>query len=263
MNYNELNGSAMTPKQIELYMERIGMASPQSLDLPYLMKLQMAQVSGIPFENLDIMNKVPLNLNRERLFEKVILNKRGGVCSELNTLYNWLLESLGYTVESYSSRIISESVPVQAKIHRLIAVSIDGKKYITDVGNAAENHRIPLLLEENIEQDDGECIYKFTREEFYGWVLWQKRPGKGWRKKVGFTEDPVIDLDFMAPTLFAELHEDSFINKGTSVSLYIEGVLHAIRGGMFLKEHNGIEEAICEIENPEHEARLLKDVFGL
>lgn len=263
MIYKELNGKPMTQQQLEAYLVRIHMEAPVQPDLEYLTRLQMAHASHIPFENLDMMHGIPVTLDREALFDKLITRRRGGVCSELNTLYNWLLETLGYEVESYSSRIIALTAPLQAKSHRLMGVKLDGRTYITDVGMNFETHRIPLLLEDGLEQDDGECVYKLARDEFFGWILWQHRPGRGWRRKLGFTEDPVIDLDFVAPTMFAQYHEASRINKHTKVSLYIDGQFQALRAGQYIHEHHGIEEVICEVESPEQETRILEEVFGL
>lgn len=253
----------MTEKQIELYLERIGMKKSEKPDLEYLFELHKAHIAHIPFENIDIMVSKAINLNREALFEKIIINKRGGVCSELNTLYNWLLESLGYQVRSYSSRIIAKTAPLQPRSHRIIAVEINGEKYLTDVGFNYEHHRIPLKIEENLVQDDGECQYKLLRDDFFGWIMMQNRPEEGWRQKLGFTEDPCIDLDFVQATFFAENHQDSRINKHLKVSLHIDGVFYAIRAGKFLKEHGGVEEIIESITSKAQEQRILREVFDI
>lgn len=58
-------------------------------------------------------------------------------------------------------------------------------------------------------------------------------------------------------------YRSSFLNKNANVSLYINGVFHALRGGYYLQEHGGVEEKICLIEDGHHEAKLLKEIFGL
>ncbi|MCQ4636741.1 arylamine N-acetyltransferase [Anaerovorax odorimutans] len=263
MIYNEINGAPMSQEKIDAYLKRIDMPFPENLDLAYLSRLQWSHMCHIPFENLDIMAGLPLSLNREDLYCKVIERSRGGVCSELNTLYNWLLESLGFEVVSYSSRIIAKTLPIQTQSHRVMGVQLDGKTYLTDVGFNFEHHRIPLLLEENLIQPDGECEYKLVRDEFWGWVMWQNRPGEGWRRKLGFTEEPHIDLDFVPATFYASSHPDSRINKCTKVSLYIDNQFYAIRSGSFLREHGGVEEIIEPALSKEREGEILKDIFGL
>lgn len=259
----KINGAAMSPEQTGQYLSRIGMQAPETPDLAYLSRLQMAHMSHIPFENLDIMDGKPLSLDREVLYEKIVRKRRGGVCSELNTLYNWLLESLGFDVVSYNSRITGAAAPIQSRSHRIIGVRLDGKTYLTDVGYNFEHHRIPLLLKAGLVQDDGECKYRLEPDDFFGWILWQYRPGEGWRKKLGFTEEPQIDLDFVPPTFFAQYHPDSRINKSLKVSLYIDGQFHAIRGGQYLLEHGGIEDPVETIGSKGREEQLLREVFKL
>ncbi len=263
MIYNELNGEHLSPEKIAQYLARLAMEPPQKLDLAYLSQLQFAHMSHIPYENLDILAGKLTSLNRDVLFNKIIENNRGGVCSELNTLFNWLLESLGFEVISYSTRIIAKSALIQAQTHRAMGVIIDGQTYLTDVGVNYEHHRIPLLLKENFLQTDGECQYQFTRDEFWGWVLWQGLPEGKWRKILGFTEEPHIDLDYVASTFFADRHPDSFINKMAKVSQYLDGTFHAIRSNNYLVTHHGIEEIITPISSIQQEKQLLKDVFGI
>ena len=82
-----------------------------------------------------------------------------------------------------------------------MCVTIDGKRYITDVGVNSESPRIPLLLEEQRVQSDGISQYKFTRDEFWGWLLWQKEKGKPWKRMLGFTEEPQLEKDYVFPSV--------------------------------------------------------------
>lgn len=261
--YRQLNGPQMTEAQIAQYLDRIEINKPAAADLDYLSRLQFANVNHIPYENLDILAGREISLNREHLFQKLIIDKRGGVCSETNTLYNWLLESLGYETISYNSRIISKADPVQTTGHRVIGVKLDGATYITDVGVNYEHHRIPLILEAGLVQNDGVCDYKFERDDFLGWVLWQRRPGTEWRRKLGFTENPNIDIDYIQALYMAIHHQGSKFNKTAKVSQYIDGEFFAVREREFFVEHSGIPELICTIDSKEDEAQIVREKFGL
>ena len=178
-------------------------------------------------------------------------------------MYNWLLESLGYDTVSYNSRIIARANPVQTTGHRVISVNIDGVSYITDVGVNYEHHRIPLRLKNGLVQNDGVCDYKLEKDDFFGWVLWQQRPGTEWRKKLGFTENPNIDLDYIQALYMAIHHEGSKFNKTAKVSQYIDGEFFAVREREFFAEHEGIPESLCTFENKEDESQKIREVFGL
>lgn len=262
-----VNGQKMTEAQIVAYLDRIGIENAaEVLQKPgtpeMLAALQRAHITHVPFENIDIMDGKELSLNREILFEKVIERRRGGVCSELNTLYNWLLESLGYDVTSFISRIIAKTAPLQANSHRVMMVRFGDVRYITDVGFNFDHHRIPLVLEEDTEQYDGECTYRFSREDILGWVLHQKT-AEGWRRKISFTESPQLDLDFVGPTFFAQHSPASRINKALKVSIHKDGVFYAIREGAFLTEEKGIVREIERVETACRQQELLREVFGL
>lgn len=98
LDFNTLNGPKMTEEQIKIYLDRLGLSGPVTLDLDGLTRLQQAHQQAVAFENLDILAGRPISLDHEALFDKLILRRRGGVCAELNTLYNWLLWSLGFQV---------------------------------------------------------------------------------------------------------------------------------------------------------------------
>lgn len=76
------------------------------------------------------------------------------------------MESLGFNVVSYAARFTDKFEPYQIRRHRIMCVTIDNQRYITDVGVNSESPRIPLLLAENIVQSDNISQYKFTRDEF-------------------------------------------------------------------------------------------------
>lgn len=268
ISYSEINGRPMSREMIKGYFRRIGLEKeaeeiPEHPDIELLGKLQQAHISRIPYENIDFLAGRRTYLDRDVLYDKIIKRRRGGVCSELNTLYNWLLESMGYDVVSYNSRIIAESDVYQSRGHRVMGVRSGSDIWLTDVGFNYDHHRIPLLLEEGLIQNDGECRYRLEKDDFWGWVMWQERPGRGWRRKLGFTEEPNIDLDYVQATFFAEAYPESRFNKTLKVSIHRDGVFHAIRSGEYLVEHHGIPQVIEKIRSGEHERKLLREVFGL
>lgn len=62
MIYNE--------EQINIYLRKIGYNKKIELNGKTLQHLQIAHLKNIPYENLDILNHVPLSLEAEDLFKK-------------------------------------------------------------------------------------------------------------------------------------------------------------------------------------------------
>lgn len=111
-NYADINGRPMKKLQIQQYLRKLQLNDFEpAVNLATLTKLQYAHLKYIPYENFDSLNGKITSLKRQDMFNKVIMHNRGGICFELNGLYNWLLESLGFEVTSYAARFIDKWKP--------------------------------------------------------------------------------------------------------------------------------------------------------
>lgn len=238
-NYADINGRPMKKLQIEQYLRKLQLNDFEpTVNLATLTKLQDAHLKYIPYENFDCLNGKITSLKRHDMFNKVIMHNRGGICFELNGLYNWLLESLGFDVTSYSARFIDKMETYQLRRHRVMCVTLGDKRYLTDVGVNSESPRVPLEIVEGLIQSDGISQYKFTRSEFWGWLLWQKERGKIWKRLFGFTEEPQIDKDFITASFWCDAHPDSPFIKSKKLSIFREDCNITIRGN-YLKFYLG------------------------
>ncbi len=103
-------------------------------DLDVLIWLHQTHV---PFENIDahILHK-PASLGIDDLFRKIVIDRRGGICYELNAAFHALLVGLGFDVSPVFARNVrnipeGEPAPIS---HRSEIVRIDeGLRYV-DVG---------------------------------------------------------------------------------------------------------------------------------
>lgn len=229
----------MKKLQIEQYLRKLQLNDFEpTVNLATLTKLQDAHLKYIPYENFDCLNGKITSLKRQDMFNKVIMHNRGGICFELNGLYNWLLESLGFDVTSYSARFIDKMETYQLRRHRVMYVALGDKRYLTDVGVNSESPRVPLEITEGLIQSDGISQYKFTRSEFWGWLLWQKERGKIWKRLFGFTEEPQIDKDFITASFWCDAHPDSPFIKSKKLSIFREDCNITIRSN-YLKFYLG------------------------
>ena len=89
LTYADINGRPMKSKQIAQYLQKLQLADLElTPDLETLTKLQDAHLKYVPYENFDCMNGKITSLKRQDMFEKVIMHNRGGICFELNGLFN-------------------------------------------------------------------------------------------------------------------------------------------------------------------------------
>lgn len=78
------------------YLQRINLDTEISPSLECLEKLHIAQHRAIPFENFDIALGRPIDLTPQAVFNKLVRNRRGGYCFELNGLMLQALKHYGF-----------------------------------------------------------------------------------------------------------------------------------------------------------------------
>jgi len=253
----------MTKEQIKLYLRKIGMDFPILPTIDNLKILQSNHMQHIPFENLDQLAGKITSLAHNDLFDKLIKSQRGGIGLELNALYCWLLESLGFSVTSFAARGMDPRKDIPAKLHRVPCVDLGGKKYITDIGTCRESPRMPLLLEEDIEQNDGICVYKITKSTEFGRLLSQNIAGRGWQPLYCFTEEPQLDEDFSPACFFCDQHPASSLNKSNIISIFTADMNIAIAGDTLRYYKNGRAVKNIPIENKPQMNKALASVFNI
>ncbi len=196
--------------KIKAYFDRIGLELPEPIvpNGELLEKLQFAFCTHVPYENLDIMRGIPLSLDEEDLFEKIVTKGRGGFCFELNGSFGWLLRKLGYEVTDYFARYLRGESTIPMRRHRVLKVVATDGVYLADVGIGEICPRIALKLEEGTVQEQLGESYRFTKDPFLGWVLSDLHKGT-WRQFYSFTEEPQLNVDFAAACFWCEKHPDS------------------------------------------------------
>jgi N-hydroxyarylamine O-acetyltransferase len=120
-----------------------------------------AHIHSVPFENFGVIAKESIELKEELLFNKIVTKRRGGICYELNVLFRWLLESLGYDVILLTARIFDkktqEWAPERVRDHLTLSVALPGQpdeRYLTDVGTPGL-FGAPLRLVDGASQRHG------------------------------------------------------------------------------------------------------------
>ncbi|QKX06095.1 acetyltransferase [Aquimarina sp. TRL1] len=118
------------------YLDRINYNGALAPSLEVLRALQKAHIIHIPFENLDIHYNNQINLDIDKIYHKVISQKRGGFCYELNGLFHTLLNKIGFNAHIISGRVYDHKKQTFGKEfdHLIILVSLNQKKYLVDVG---------------------------------------------------------------------------------------------------------------------------------
>lgn len=162
---------------LDAFCRRIGYSGPIGADLVTLSGLQRAFVLSVPFENIDIRIGRPLRLEVGWLFEKIVSERRGGFCFELNGLFGAVLEQLGFGVTRLGVSLRNRETGSWTSpfAHLALRVELD-EPFLVDVG-LDDPARAPLRIQDEGEQSDGWARYRISREEEGSWLLALGEPG--------------------------------------------------------------------------------------
>ncbi len=178
------------------YLARIDAQSPKGPTSESLRDLHRAHLRAVPFENLDIYRGVPIVLDRDRILKKVVDDRRGGFCYELNTAFHWLLMELGYRVSLLSAEVARAEggfgIPFD---HMTLLAKIDGDDWLADVG-FGDSFLDPLRLVEGDVHDEPEYRYRLTRHEPYWHVERASHDSDDYAVQYRFTTAPRLLADY-------------------------------------------------------------------
>lgn len=187
----------LTADEATAYLARLGVAAPEAPTLAALASLHRAHLMNVPFENLDIPLGRPIRLDRASLLRKLVDERRGGYCYELNGLFALLLRSLGYAVDLVSARVSLPGGGLTPEFDHaaLVVTSPDlTEPVLADVG-FGDAFTEPLPLRDGFERDErGKGVGLALRGDT--WHYRERPDGGGWHDQYVFTAEPHPLADF-------------------------------------------------------------------
>ena len=250
-------------ERIDAYLARISVTAEFDLAPTFetLRLLQTQHLMSVPFENLDIHLNRPIVLDIDKFYAKIVEERRGGFCYELNGLFNDLLKSLGFNTRLVSARVFGGEKGFGPEFdHAAIIVTIGELEYLADVGFgdfAAE----PLRLIADIEQQDREGHFVIRRAEF-GVLEVNKRKGGDLVPEYRF--EPIgRDLsEFTEMCDFQQYSPESHFTKRKLCSIMTDTGRKTLTDTSFIETSNGERREIA-IDSEQSFAEMLKKEFGI
>ncbi|MCC6329537.1 MAG: arylamine N-acetyltransferase [Acidobacteria bacterium] len=228
---------------VRAYLERLGL-EPDHLEPneEVLRLLQRKHLLTVPFENLDIHWKRPIILDTERFYEKIVINRRGGFCYELNGLFNELLKALGFQTRLISARVFKGTEYGPEFDHAAIIVTIGDDEYLTDVG-FGDFTTEPLRFSLGAEQQDTSGFFIIRRfdDEYFDVT---KRDGDDWKSEYIFQDIPRELSEFTEMCDFQQYSPDSHFTKGKLCSILTESGRKTVTDMKFTTTSHGTRETI-------------------
>jgi N-hydroxyarylamine O-acetyltransferase len=120
---------------LKAYLERIEYQGVIEPTLEVLIAIHRQHLFTIPYENVDVQLQRTLDLDRERIFTKLVEEKRGGWCYEMNGLLYWVLQEIGFEVTRVSGGV-TRSLRGDDALgnHLVLLVDVNEEAWIADTG---------------------------------------------------------------------------------------------------------------------------------
>lgn len=195
---------------LDLYLRRIGWNSAVAPDLATLRGLAAAHVAAIPFENLNPLLGLSVDLELAALEQKLLRDRRGGYCFEQNLLFAGALRTIGFRVSGLIARVLWHAPEDlnTAQTHMLLRVELDGESWIVDVGFGGQVLTGALRLVPDIAQETGHEPFRLVLVDG-DWRMQSLIRGE-WRSLYRFDLRPSHPIDYVVSNHYVSTHPFSF-----------------------------------------------------
>ena len=191
------------------YLDRINYTGGGDVSYETLRDLHYAHTLNVPFENLDIKKGKEISIKIEDIFQKIVIDRKGGYCFEMNGLFSFVLKELGFNVKNLMARVILPNSDQAIKTHHTMLVEIDGQQWLADVGFGGDGLFGPIRFELDVEQQHFSKIHRVIRHPLYGYGL-QYKDGYEFTDIYAFTLQDVYPEDYEVANYFTSTHPSSF-----------------------------------------------------
>lgn len=244
---------------ITRYLDRINYHEEINTSPNTLSKLMEAHLQAVPFENLDIHFGRPIVLTNS--YNKIILDKRGGFCYELNGLFFELLQAIGFHAYLVSARVCNNNGSYGAEFdHLAIIVSIDNEKYLADVG-FGDFSFTPLKIELDIIQTNITGIFKISQFDD-NYLVVSKHVNGQWVNEYIFTLTKRDISEFEGMLHYHQTSPESHFTQNKLCSLPTNSGRITLSGNK-LKVTNGSNSTIKTLYNDLEYNEVLLTHFGI
>ncbi len=252
-----------TKFNVDGYFKRIGYTGSTDVTLETLRSIHLRHAQSIPFENLNPFLRIPVVLDIDSLYQKLVLDGRGGYCFEHNLLLAEVLKALGYSVKGLGARVlwnIPEGI-VTARGHMLLLVEIGHEYFIADVGFGGLTLTAPLALKPNLEQDTPHEKFKLMQSA-NDYVLQAKVQG-AWKRIYSFGLQENFLIDYEVTSWYLSNHPSSHFVTGLIAALPFEKGRHTLRNNDFATHYLDGSHERKRFDNVTDLRFTLETTFGI
>jgi N-hydroxyarylamine O-acetyltransferase len=239
------------------YLNRIRYQGSVTPNAETLRSLHRAHMFAVPFENLDISLGREIICDENRFLHKIVDERRGGFCYEMNGAFAALLRELGFQVTLLSARVSEGDGPEFD--HLALRVELEEEDWLADVG-FGDSFIDPLRLEPGLEQEQFGRRYRIAATESGFYV--EANADGAWKRQYAFTLQPRQLFEFAAMCNYHQTSPDSHFTRKRVCSLATPEGRITMSGDKLIETRNGVREERV-LHGDEEWRAVLRDRFGM
>ena len=251
----------LSDKNLAAYMDRISYHGPLLPTLQVLDDLHKAHVTTICFENINPFLKLPLSVDLNDIFRKLIIEKRGGYCFEQNLLFAAVLQKIGFRLDMLTARVVFNITQLPPRTHMLLKIYEKNRTWLADVGFGTKGILLPLLMEPEFRPRHfaGRTFRVQSRGRFR---ILQSIIHNTWTDLYIFSHEPQEWIDYKMANHYVSTHPDSKFTQMLIMQIHTETSQITLKGNEIIETRGGylIKKTMV---NRKSMADLFKTIFNL
>ena len=212
--------------ELQAYFDRIGFTGAPTISRSTLNALMRSQLRSIPFENLNQQLRRPVSTDVSIIYSKIVEQRRGGWCFELNGLFAWVLAEIGFDVQTLAGHVGDDgSGRAKPADHMFLLVNC-GEPLLVDVGFGGSMIEALPMREHMVRQ----VPYTLSiAEEDDGFLRFTEQADKG-RTSFDFRLTPVDNGYFDEISMSLQTDKDSSFRRTLTAQRRFENKHIVLRG---------------------------------
>ncbi len=244
--------------KVDAYLARIGYSGPLRHDHATLTALHRAHLRAIPYENLDVQFGRPVTIERGPIFEKIVVNRRGGWCYEMNGLFGWALGELGFKVMRSAGSVMREERGAADPNHLVLKVELEEGVYLADVG-FGDGSRDPIRIVPGPFASHG-FEFALSRQDGGWWRMHNHKAGGA--ASFDFDLKPADEAALAVTCARLQTAADSPFVQNAVLQRHADKGIWMMRGRV-LREVTPQEQKDYLVDSAEEYVSVLSEVFAL
>jgi N-hydroxyarylamine O-acetyltransferase len=242
------------------YLARIGYSGSTTPTAETLRAIHRAHLLTVPFENLDIALGRTIVIDEAAIVRKIVEQRRGGFCYELNGAFAALLRALQFRVTLLSARVSRAGGGEGPEFdHLTLRVDLD-QPWLADVG-FGDSFLEPLRLVAGTEQVDP--AGKFRLQSLGERLQLEKLSPDGiWKRQYSFAQHPRNLEDFAAMCSYHQTSPASHFTQNRICTRATDDGRITLSGMKLIVTRNGRREETM-LGSDEERERVLQQFFGI